>query len=178
MKPLHELSLQELWDLFPIVLVPYNPHWKVWAEEEISLLHSLLADFNPRIHHVGSTAIGGILSKPIVDILVELPPNSDIRPLMESNGYICMNQSPRGQSFNKGYTPEGYAERVFHIHTTPYGQIPEVHFRDHLIANPELARQYEHLKLHLLAENPTNRDAYTAAKSPFIHGLPFWRQIM
>lgn len=173
MRPLNELTLQELWDLFPIVLVPYNPDWKLWAEAEIKFLQSLLNEYNPLISHVGSTAIGGILSKPIIDLIVELPSGADIRDLMESNGYICMNESARGLSFNKGYTPNGYAEKVFHIHCRHYGDAPEVRFRDYLIANPKLAKQYEQLKLKLLAKHPKDRDAYTAAKSPFIESLPF-----
>ncbi|MBD5363708.1 MAG: GrpB family protein [Bacteroides sp.] len=173
MKSLNDLTLQELWDLFPIVLVPYNPEWKLWAKEEIDLLQSLLRPFKPRISHVGSTSIGGILSKPIIDLIVELPPGADVRELMEANGYICMNESPRGASFNKGYTPEGYAERVFHIHCRRYGDAPEIRFRDHLIANPEVAQNYEQLKLRLLSQYPKDRDAYTAGKSPFIASLPF-----
>ena len=168
MRPLGELTLQELWELFPIVLVSYNPEWKVWAREEIEYLNTLLAEFNPRISHVGSTAIGGILSKPIVDLIVELPADADVRHLMESNGCICMSETPRGLSFNKGYTPSGYAERVFHIHCRQYGDAPEIQFRDYLISNPELAKQYEQLKVYLLSKFPKDRDAYTAAKSPFI----------
>lgn len=165
------MTLQELWDLFPIVLVPYNPEWKLWAEAEIEFLKKLLAEYCPRISHVGSTAVGGIMSKPIIDLIVELPSGTDIRDLMESNGYICMNESARGLSFNKGYTLSGYADRVFHIHCRQYGDAPEVKFRDYLIANPNVAKQYEQLKLQLLARYPKDRDAYTASKSPFIEGI-------
>ncbi len=35
-KNLNEMTLEELWELFPIELVPHNKLWKEWAEEEIN----------------------------------------------------------------------------------------------------------------------------------------------
>lgn len=72
-KALAEMTLEELWELFPIVLSPHQPRWEKWAANEISLLSVLLADHSPVINHIGSTAVAGIMAKPIVDILVELP---------------------------------------------------------------------------------------------------------
>lgn len=42
-------------------LVPLNLLWKDWAVKEMDYLHGLLYDFNPVIHHIGSTAIPDIL---------------------------------------------------------------------------------------------------------------------
>ena len=113
------MSLAELWQLFPIVLAPWSPLWEVRAKEEIQNLSALLAEYSPTISHIGSTAIPGILAKPIIDILVKVEPASArqrIKELMETDGYICMSETECRFSFNKGYTPEGYADRVFHIH--------------------------------------------------------------
>ena len=72
-NPLLRMSLAELWELFPIILSPFNPLWKVWFEEEKSFLQQRLpSDKVFRISHIGSTAIGEIWAKPIIDILVEL----------------------------------------------------------------------------------------------------------
>lgn len=54
---LKNMTLEELWGLFPIILVTHNPEWKVWAADEIQLLTDLLADFTPTINHIGSTAV-------------------------------------------------------------------------------------------------------------------------
>lgn len=165
------MTLQELWQLFPIVLVPHDPRWKEWANEEMESLRTILSDFNPAIHHIGSTAIPGIMAKPIVDLLVEMPPAADweaVKAVMQAGGYICMSQGERRLSFNKGYTPEGYAERVFHVHVARSGDNPEIAFRDYLLSHPAAAREYEALKLSLLPALRHDRDAYTAAKSPFI----------
>lgn len=170
-KDLKEMSLEELWELFPIELVPHNMHWADWAEEEIGILSTLLSEFDPRISHIGSTAILAIQAKPIVDILVEMPEGSnwnEARRILESSGYICMSVSDCRMSFNKGYTPYGYAEKVYHIHLHSDGENDEIFFRDYLIAHPEAAKQYESLKLGLLPKFRHNRDAYTDSKSQFV----------
>ncbi len=170
-KDLKSMSLEELWELFPIFLTPHQPCWKQWADEEIYYLGHLLADYNPIINHIGSTAVPGIQAKPIIDILVELPAesiNSDLCRRMEEVGYICMAATGARMSFNKGYTPQGYAEKVFHIHFHPYGDNDEIRFRDYLLNNPDAAKEYEALKLRLADIYRNDRDAYTEAKSPFI----------
>ncbi len=173
-KELKDMTLEELWELFPIVLVPHSPLWKELAKDEIERISLLLLDFDPRISHIGSTAIPNIYAKPIVDILVEMPDGSDwnrARQILESSGYICMSVSENRMSFNKGYTPEGYAEKVYHVHLHPYGDNDEIFFRDYLIAHPDAAKEYEALKVSLLPQYQHNRDGYTEAKTQFVKDI-------
>lgn len=166
------MSLEELWKLFPIILSPHNPEWKIWADNEIQPLSELLSEYNPIINHIGSTAIPGIMAKPIVDILVEIPDDCDwreVKNILEESGYICMSESVQRMSFNKGYTPAGYADKVFHIHIHAIGDNDEIRFRDCLRRNPAVAREYETLKLSLLPKYRNNRDGYTEAKTDFIN---------
>ncbi len=170
-EKLRNMSLTELWRLFPVVLAPYNPEWKDWAEIEIKRLTSLLSEYSPIINHVGSTAIGGIMAKPIVDILIEISPDFDwdnVKRQLEQSGYICMSESGNRMSFNKGYTPHGYAPKVFHIHIHTIGDNDEIAFRDYLISAPKVTNEYEALKMRLLPIYKNNRDGYTDAKSGFI----------
>lgn len=89
------MTLEELWGLFPIVLVPHNHKWTDWAKQEIELLSALLASYNPIISHISSTAIPNIQAKPIVDILVEVSADADWQPIkdiMEANDIsVCQN---------------------------------------------------------------------------------------
>lgn len=170
-RDLRNMTLDELWELFPITLTHHRPEWKSWADEEIALLSEILSVPGSAINHIGSTAIDNILSKPIVDLLVEVGSDADydgIRQELESRGYICMATSGIRMSFNKGYTPEGYAVRVFHIHVRRQGDNAEIGFRDYLNSHPDEAKEYEALKLNLLARYRKNRDAYTEAKSGFV----------
>lgn len=173
-KRLEDMTLEELWELFPIVLVPHNPLWKAWADSEIAHLQELLSVFNPEINHIGSTAIPDIMAKPIVDLLVEVTADVEwqqVKDKMCGSGYICMAESASRIDFNKGYTPEGYAERVFHIHFHRTGDSDEILFRDYLAAHPGEAREYEKLKLSLLPKYRNDRDGYTAAKTTFIQHM-------
>lgn len=171
---LKDMTLAELWQLFPIVLTPNRPQWEDWAREEIKSLSALLLVFSPTINHIGSTAIPDIQAKPIIDILVEINPDADrqrIKEKMEAAGYICMSVSDSRMSFNKGYTPGGYADKVFHIHFHRIGDNDEIIFRNYLIAHPEAAKQYEKLKLSLLPKYRHDRDGYTDAKSEFVRKI-------
>ena len=168
---LKDLSLEELWNLFPIILSPYNSEWKRWADNEIQSLSTLLAHYTPTINHIGSTAVPGIMAKPIVDILVEISSGcewSEVKNILEMSGYICMCEAAKRMSFNKGYTPAGYADKVFHIHIHDLGDNDEIYFRDCLRKNPSVAKEYEILKLSLLPKYRNNRDGYTEAKTDFI----------
>lgn len=165
------MTLEELWELFPITLSDHNPKWKEWADSEIRHLRVILEMFSPRITHIGSTAIPGIKAKPIVDILVEISDDCKMqamRNVMEESDYICMSSSENRMSFNKGYTPDGYAEKVFHIHIHRVGDNDEIRFRDYLIQHEVVAKEYEALKLALISIYGKNRDAYTDAKSEFV----------
>lgn len=73
-----------------------------------------------------------------------------------------------GISLNKGYTENGFAEKVFHIHLRYIGNNNELYFRDYLNEYPEIAKEYENLKLNLWKKFKHNRDAYTEAKTEFI----------
>ncbi|MDE6722184.1 MAG: GrpB family protein [Bacteroidaceae bacterium] len=171
MRTLSDMTLEELWQLFPIILTPHQAQWSDWAVEEIESLQRTLSDFSPTITHIGSTAIADIWAKPIIDLLVEVPLDADrlrLKATMERQGYICMSSSAMRQSFNKGYTPEGFAERVFHIHARPIGDNDEILFRDYLREHPSVARDYETLKLSLLPQYEHDRDGYTDAKSDFV----------
>ena len=169
-KKLSEMSLEELWQLFPIILTKHQDHWKEWYFEEENLLKNILPQVK-KISHIGSTAIPAICAKPIIDILVEVPKKSnllDYKDSIANNGYICMSQSKDGISFNKGYTENGFSEKVFHLHLRYAGDNDELYFRDYLIEFPDIAKEYEKLKLSLWKEYEHNRDAYTNAKTEFV----------
>ena len=70
-KELTDLSLEELWQLFPIILTPHQDCWSDWYEEEAGMLQREIPGIR-RISHIGSTAIQGIWAKPTVDMLVEV----------------------------------------------------------------------------------------------------------
>lgn len=170
-KKLSEMTLEELWQLFPILLTEHNDKWNAWYDEEYKRLCSILSGMQARISHIGSTAIENIWAKPIIDILVEIPSADAIskaKELIVQNGYICMAENTQSISFNKGYTENGYAEKVFHLHLRYWGNNDELYFRDYMNDNPMIAKDYEKLKLSLWKSYEHDRDGYTNAKYDFI----------
>ena len=79
-----------------------------------------------------------------------------------------MNQYENRISFNKGYTSDGYAEKVFHLHLRVKGDNDEIYFRDYLNGHPDIAKEYEQLKLSLWNKFEHDRDGYTDAKTGFV----------
>ena len=109
-------------NLFPIILSEYNPVWQKWYAEEKERLTMLIGmEKIVRIEHIGSTAIPGLMAKPTVDILLEVAENTGVDELavsMSASEYICLRQQTIPTNdlvlFIKGYTPSGFAEKVFH----------------------------------------------------------------
>ncbi len=170
MKKLNEMTLEELWQLFPISLTEHKTYWKDYYNEEISELKKLLP-IHAKYHHIGSTAINGIYAKPIIDILIvvnSLSEQKQAANLLENHGYIIMSETENRISLNKGYTENGFAEKVFHLHLRLKGDDDEIYFRDYLNAHPKTAKEYEKLKLKLAKEYEHNRDEYTQAKTEFV----------
>lgn len=183
-KKLSDMTLEELWHLFPISLVPHNDAWRDWFYEESHALSQILPGF--MLYHIGSTAIPGIYAKNIVDImavaqvaaagqglagkqnLVVLERASDA---LCAAGWVCMSRTANRISLNKGYTESGFADRAFHLHLRFSGDIDELYFRDYLCGHPNIAKEYESLKLSLWKKFEFNRDGYTEAKSDFIRNI-------
>lgn len=164
----------ELWTLFPIILKGYDANYALWYENEAaSLLHHLHAEGIFRINHIGSTSVEGLIAKPIVDILLEFKEGYDrktVKQMLQSQGWMLMAESDQENTIdlNKGYTLQGFAERVYHLHVKPAGDWGELHFRDYLREHADVAGEYGQLKLSLKEKFSHNRDAYTNAKSDFV----------
>ena len=173
-KPLSEMTLEELWQLFPIILSAHNPDWKKYYEEEKAALENSFGDLLVRIEHIGSTAVEGLIAKPTVDILLETDPSANpesVRQASERCGYTVMsgkNAPEYRLDLCKGYTPQGFAVKVFHLHIRHPGDWDEIVFRDYLRQNPAKADEYAKLKTVLQKRFEHNRDAYTEAKGDFI----------
>ena len=172
MKPLSQMTLAELWKLFPIILRKYNSEYPKWYAEKEAELKRLLKN-SVRISHIGSTSVPGLLSKPTVDILMEMPRDYEpqaVADILADAGWLVMarNDSAKTLDLNQGYTPSGFAERVFHLHVKIFGDWGELYFRDYLRAHDGIARKYERLKTALQKRFEHDRDGYTAAKTSFV----------
>ncbi len=160
-----------------IELAEPDDRWpRGFALEARRIRAALDPDLNPRIEHVGSTAIPGIAAKPILDILIILPPGTDWRRLiapLKSLDYVYWTDNPRSDRmfFVKGMPPYG-PRRTHHVHVRgPEEARDMLLFRDHLIAHPDVAARYEALKRRLARDHATDREGYTRAKDRFVRAV-------
>lgn len=170
-KSLSDMTLQELWELFPIYLTEHNKNWSKWYTIEKNRITKFLKISDFKINHIGSTAIKDIWAKPIIDILVEIPTTismEDVKNLIIKNNYICMSEDNMRKSFCSGYTEKGFAKKVFHLHLRYFNDNDELYFRDYMNDNKPLAKEYEKLKISLWKRFEHDRDGYTNAKKDFV----------
>ena len=174
-NPLQKMTNEELWVLFPIILSEHRAEWTKFYEQEKDTIISALGTKNiSRINHIGSTSVPGLIAKPTIDILLEIPTDADIPSLtaaLISAGYIC-NTQPNNPAphlmFMKGYTPQGFRGQAVHLHVRFPGDWDELYFRDYLRSHPKTAKSYGKLKQNLQLRYEHDRDAYTEAKTDFI----------
>lgn len=159
----------------------YDPEWpKLFRQEKKNLMNCLPKDLIRRVEHFGSTAVPGLAAKPIIDMLVEVTDleitKVQVVPVLESQGYDYFWRPTHGDD-----GPPFYAwfikrnletwVRTHHIHMVESDfteHWDRLLFRDYLIDNPEVSREYEHLKIQLANIAPHDRVTYTHGKSEFI----------
>jgi GrpB-like predicted nucleotidyltransferase (UPF0157 family) len=161
----------------PIVVVPYDPEWARRFETERALLEPVLAQWlEGGIHHVGSTAVPGLASKPIIDMVAGVRDLEDARaafdPLREHSYHYAPHRPGIAHHFAKP-SPR-LAEVTHNLHLTEPGSDlwrERLVFRDALRGDPALAAEYEALKLQLAREHPDDVAAYTGGKRAFVAGV-------
>jgi len=151
-------------------------HSELWhqlfAEEEAQLRNAIGAQV-VAIEHVGSTALCGLSAKPIIDIAVAVRQIADAEKCvtqLEDIGYKSRGELgiPGRQYFTKG------DPRTHHLHMVELGSDlwrSHLLFRDYLRQHPEVAKEYENLKMELARKYTENREAYTEGKAAFIEDV-------
>jgi GrpB-like predicted nucleotidyltransferase (UPF0157 family) len=161
-----------------IDLVAYRESWVEDYAVEARRIKSIAGDMAWRIDHVGSTAVPGLMAKPVIDIQVTVPALTPIEPLRELLGLLGYHFVPLGD-FDKVYpffTRPLQWPSTHHVHLCEPGSAVERNhrvFRDYLSSHPPLARQYEVLKLQLAAQHHgrdlASRECYSLGKTEFVH---------
>jgi GrpB-like predicted nucleotidyltransferase (UPF0157 family) len=154
-------------------LIRYQSEWARLFELEKSRLQLALGDGVLDIQHIGSTAVPGLVAKPILDIAIAVCDFESARsliPAIESIGYTYRGEVgiPRRHYFVKG------DPRTHHIHMLEQASQEWTHlliFRNTLQDDPNLAQQYANLKERLAAQYPNDREAYLKGKAVFIEDV-------
>ena len=154
-----------------IRLVPHDPEWADIYERSAAAIRDALGGTAVSIDHVGSTAIPGIDSKPVIDILVlveSYDPEAAYRIPLESLGYMFGHRE-EWHVFFEG-DPIGMSTQVHVVEESAEDSRMMVTFRDYLRSHPWEARRYEQLK-HTLADRYSDGNEYADAKSEYVRGV-------
>jgi GrpB-like predicted nucleotidyltransferase (UPF0157 family)/RimJ/RimL family protein N-acetyltransferase len=161
-------------------IVAYNSKWPMIASIEIEKLREILPSSKIiDIQHVGSTAIPGMAAKPIVDIQIAAHSLDEMKviaiPALQKLGYEYWyeNPDPERMFFAKGMPPFG-VKRTHHVHIvepTSKHWSGKINFRDYLISHPDIANEYQQLKIKLAQQYAYDREEYTNAKGGFVNKI-------
>ncbi len=152
-----------------VELVVYDPAWPALYETERERLEPLLPG-SLEIHHIGSTAVPGLLAKPIIDIVALVDDLDAPIAALIGSGYQYARAFNATLSHRRFLCYPTASHRTHHLHLVDDRSELErrLYFRDRLRADPALAAEYVALKRTLAARYPEDREAYTEAKAPFI----------
>ncbi|HEV8052572.1 MAG TPA: bifunctional GrpB family protein/GNAT family N-acetyltransferase [Parachlamydiaceae bacterium] len=156
-----------------IVVVPYNPEWPTIFKAEAAKIKAALGDNCLAIHHVGSTAVPGLLAKPKIDIIAGVNNlASTIEPLTDIG---LRNRGEFNIPLHESFDKRGDIELNLHIYEEGHPEIElNLCFRDYLRNHPEVRDEYANLKVSLLKDSASFEkkgpmfSGYNLGKNAFI----------
>jgi GrpB-like predicted nucleotidyltransferase (UPF0157 family) len=158
-----------------VPLEPYDPAWPELFAAERERLQRIFAAAGlvVTLEHTGSTAIPGLASKPILDILggyAEGTPVTEHIDVLTAAGYLHRGeQGVPGREFFRRGNPRSY-----HLHLTAFDSPfwrDHLTFRNRLRADDALRDAYAALKRDLAARFPKDREAYIEGKGTFVNDI-------
>jgi GrpB-like predicted nucleotidyltransferase (UPF0157 family) len=156
----------------PIEINAPDAAWAQAFDQAAQQLRPLVGP-EPRIEHIGSTAVPGLSSKPVIDILIGVAESrdpSDLAEVFEIHGFergVPAGAPAANVFLSRGAVAGGAA---INLHLTVMGGREWrdlIRFRDKLRSDPAVARRYEKLKRRLAATS-ADLDSYTAGKGAFV----------
>lgn len=157
----------------PIEITPHDPRWAARYARDAAELRRAMGERLRGIEHFGSTAVSGLLAKPIIDVLVapvEWPLHPLDRRALEALGYEHLGEAGvAGREY--------FRRRVSHATNLAVVELggalwnDNLAIRDYLRAHPEVARRYGEEKQRAWEAGARTLLRYSAAKSGLVAQL-------
>ena len=162
-----------------VELVEHDPEWGKLANEKIKQLWNIFGDAAIDIQHVGSTAILGIKTKPVIDIAVAVSNFDDVLalyPKLSEQGVIYAGGAGDGGvlafhcgEYVAGETFPRIMTHQIHVVIADSQQWHDrINYRDYMNSHPAAAREYERLKLLLAEANSNSYSNYYFSKYDYV----------
>lgn len=158
-----------------VALVPHESGWAANFSAQATALTAAVGCAPMELHHIGSTAIPGMIAKPIIDILgvvTDLSLLDDADIALDRIGYVA--RGAHGIAGRRYYVrADDGGAHLQHLHVFAHAA-PEVGehllFRDYLRADDAAADRYARAKIDSARTTRTKQD-YQAAKATVIADL-------
>jgi dephospho-CoA kinase len=168
----------------PVRLVEPDPAWPAAAARLVARLRHLAGGRAVDVQHIGSTAVPGLLAKPVLDLQIEVASWEDV-PALEvplAEGGFPRLPELEGDPPRAAIDPEPASWRK-HLHrSADPGLAANVHvrvagsagarcavaLRDLLRADAQVREDYAAVKRDLAARHPEDVDAYAEDKTSFL----------
>jgi GrpB-like predicted nucleotidyltransferase (UPF0157 family) len=155
-----------------VEIVRYDPAWPAHFAVERGLLLGAIEEYicGP-IEHIGSTAVPGLLAKPVIDVMAAVRSLEGSRPaipMLEKLGYSYADYRSGVMHWFCKPSPQ---RRTHHLHLVPFRSAlwnERIAFRDYLREHPQTAAEYGALKVRLAERFRFDRESYTDAKESFV----------
>jgi GrpB-like predicted nucleotidyltransferase (UPF0157 family) len=155
----------------PITVVAYDPEWPAHFEREATRLQEVLDVAAGGIEHIGSTAVGGLAAKPVVDLMIGVDDLSRTDELARQLGGLGYEDC--GRTEDRRYFRNRAAGQQFNAQVVEYGSPTwdaNLLFRDYLRSNSDAAQGYADAK-RVAAHVAPMLLAYSTLKDPIIEDI-------
>ena len=157
----------------PILLVDYDPAWPALYEREAGRIVGALGDRVLLIEHVGSTAVPGLVAKPLIDIVLAVADSADEQayvPDLEAAGYVLRIREPDWHQHRLFKGPD--TDVNLHVFSDGCDEIGRLlRFRDHLRGNEDDRLLYERSKRKLAGRRWKYTQHYADAKTAVVEEI-------
>jgi len=158
-----------------VVMGPYDARWPMLFRDAAFELDQEVGDRILGVHHIGSTSVPGMCSKPILDILVSVPGlerSLGLVPDLEGLGYeFRPDEDILDRHFFRRLRGTARTHHLSLAEPSSQHHRVTLAFRDVLRGDAQIAREYADFKLELASRFPKDRPAYMAGKAEFILGV-------
>jgi GrpB-like predicted nucleotidyltransferase (UPF0157 family) len=151
----------------PVHLVAHDPDWMEIAAQEMARLSLILEATAGTIQHIGSTAVAGLIAKPIIDITIGVatyPPPAELTDRLQELDYESLGEA--GVSERLYFRRRGVCS--FNVHVVLLGGhhwLANLSLRELLRSEPVARQRYEAAKLDAIRAGHNMLLAYSNAKS-------------
>ncbi|MDA3616246.1 GrpB family protein [Polluticaenibacter yanchengensis] len=176
----------------------YNPTWETQFEIIKNELQIELALLQPQVEHIGSTSVKGLSAKPVIDVLIGVNNEIELDKvplLLAGKDYVYYEKYNEDMPYRRFFLkltdtaaqlgfpgtihigeeiPDQLHDhdfRIAHIHVMVLHSrhwLRHIAFRDYLRTHPEVVKEYQALKEHLVKQEWQDGNDYNDAKDAFV----------